>query len=350
MRRFKLIVLLIIISAAIVGLGAFGLRLRNRPESQPVAVSVLRTEQKYRRALDGIFVTCSTQSCAEEMRPPFAGVMVENMVEAQPISGLAQANFVIEAITESNITRFLTFYTLEEGREIAKIGPVRSARPYYLDFAAELDSLYAHVGSSPAAYELLRKVGVEGVYDLDQWYNSQYFWRDNGRERRAPHNVFSSAELLRKAYGEQNIDSKFESWQFKDDAPPDLRGNVNDIRVSYFAPYNVQWLYDKSANIYKRMQWGGIHRDAQWQEIVAKNIAVAFQKMEVLDNIGRKKFTTIGKGKGLVFQDGRVVVGTWKKPSARERLRFYDGEGKEVEFNAGVSWVHIMPEGYNVAY
>lgn len=315
--------------------------------------------QQVRRAIDGFFVA------PEAVRPPLAGVMVENMVEAQPISGIAGAALVFEAITEANITRFLAYFILD-GEELLEIGPVRSARPYYLDLASEFDALYAHVGSSPAAYEMLRKGGVDGVHDLDQWYNPQYFYSKAGRLK--PHHIYTTTGLLGEAYHareEQMANGEeyeVESWIYKNDAPPDLRGDVADISVAYGEPYGVRWLYDKSGNHYKRLQWGGVHTTADGQEIIAKNIAVAFQKMKVLDEIGRKEFTTLGEGQALVFQDGRVVSGIWKKPGAKadalapgtsspqERLRFYDAQGQEVEFNAGVTWVQIVPEGYAVGY
>ncbi|MDO8505198.1 MAG: DUF3048 C-terminal domain-containing protein [bacterium] len=246
---------------------------------------------------------------------------------------------------------------------------MRSARPYYLDFASEFNALYGHVGSSPAAYNMLRKNGVDGLYDLDQWYQSQYYVSKQGRAR--PHHLYTSTELLGRAYNEM-ISPPFEggarggleSWQFKNDAPTDLRGNISDISVGYVAPYTVRWSYDKFENHYTRIQWARpnfsaekvsvgydeIHKDENGKPIIAKNIAVAFMEMKVLDQIGRKEFKTIGEGEALVFQDGKVVVGTWKKPSARERLRFYHASGSEVQFNAGVSWVEIVPVGYKVKY
>lgn len=314
-----------------------------------------------RRAIDGVFVPEGQEN------PPLAGVMVENMEEAQPISGIDKAALVFEAVTEANITRFLAYFILDGEIEI---GPVRSARPYFLDWAAEFDTLFAHVGSSPAAYNLLRKSGVDGVQDLDQWYNSQYFFRKAGRPK--PHHLYITKELLSKAYEavltpshspsergrNETISSPFEgevrrglsSWQFKNDASPDLRGDVREITIGYVTPYEVTWLYDKSLNVYKRVQWSGVHTTADGQEIVAKNIAVAFQDMQILDEVGRKAFTTLGQGKGLVFQDGRVVVGTWKKLAVHERLRFYDSQGNEVEFNGGTTWVEIVPKGYKAAY
>ncbi|MBI2552220.1 DUF3048 domain-containing protein [Candidatus Uhrbacteria bacterium] len=343
--------------------------------------AVIAETPKVRRAIDGMMVEQGQEN------PPVAGVLVENMIEAQPISGIAEAALVFEAVTEANITRFLGYFVLPTytmaprnnaeqraagAAQISKavpaaltrnnaettieIGPVRSARPYFLDWAAEFNTLFAHVGSSPAAYNMLRVESVDGVQDLDQWYQPQYFYAKDGRPR--PHHLYTNTELLEKAY--QNFPPPLSPprqggdtvgvWKFKSDAPPDLRGDVNDIQIGYAAPYGAQWLYDKFENHYKRIQWDGAHRGANGKEIIAKNIAVAFQKMKILDAVGRKEFTTLGEGKGLVFQDGRVTVGVWKKPSARERMRWYDAQGHEVEFNAGVTWIEIVPENYGVRY
>ncbi len=404
-RKKEVIIAVILVTAVFVLM--WGIRpWKTRPSAQGGSVGQVVPVPQTRRALDGVFVE------KEKENPAIAGVMIENVVEAQPLSGIAQARQVFEAVTEANITRFLAYFVLPpspaptavvapspargegisgqfpsprgrgEGEGNIEIGPVRSARPYFLDWASEFDTLYGHVGSSPAAYELLRKKGVEGLYDFDQWYRSEYFFTKAGRAK--PHHLYTSAELLGMAHAKELTPSNsplergrnetissplqgevrrgFNSWQFKNDASPDLRGNVTDVRVGYVAPYNVQWKYDSQANEYGRLQWarpstqggsvgqGGPHKDANGKPIIAKNIAVAFMEMKVLDKIGRKEFTTIGEGKGLVFQDGRVVVGTWKKPAARERMRFYDGQGNEVLFNAGITWVEIVPKGYEVKY
>lgn len=370
-RRRREVVLATLLVVVVVGV-MVALARRERNTTTSASAQPVQEVPKIRRTLDGVFVEEGKE------RPPMVGVMVENMDEAQPISGIADANLVFEAVTEANVTRFLALFILggpasggpEAGPRDIEIGPVRSARPYFLDWASELDTLYGHVGSSPAAYEMLRKRGVEGVHDLDQWYKDEYYFKKNGRPR--PHHLYTNTELLRRAYekeytpsespplggGEKTISSPskgevrrgFEPWQFKNDAPPDLRGNVSEIKVGYGGQYAVQWLYDKSENHYKRMQWGGTHKDASGKEVITKNIAMAFQEMKVLDAIGRKEFKTIGEGKGLVFQDGRVVVGIWKKPSPRERMRFFDAQGGEVEFNAGVTWVEIVPKDYRATY
>lgn len=320
-------------------------------------------EELVRRTIDGVLVKKG------EENPPLAAVMIENMVEAQPIDGIDKANLIFESVTEANITRFLAVYTIDDTPSshwdssgsgvLAKarnfeIGPVRSARPYYLDWVTELNALYAHVGGSPEANKLIKQ-GI--VKDLDQWFESQYFWRDT--KKPGPHNVYTSADLLAQAVRKEEFTQKeIGHWQFKDDAASDARGLVEKITVGYNNPYNVEWQYNKEENEYQRLQWGdepptggdGVHRTADGNVIKAKNIAVAWLSMKVLDEVGRKWFGTTGQGKAVVFQDGQAIKGAWRKPSRGERMKFFNESGEEIEFNAGTTWIEILPQGYKVEY
>ena len=223
-RKKEVIIAVILVTAVFVLM--WGIRpWKTRPSAQGGSVGQVVPVPQTRRALDGVFVE------KEKENPAIAGVMIENVVEAQPLSGIAQARQVFEAVTEANITRFLAYFVLPpspaptavvapspargegisgqfpsprgrgEGEGNIEIGPVRSARPYFLDWASEFDTLYGHVGSSPAAYELLRKKGVEGLYDFDQWYRSEYFFTKAGRAK--PHHLYTSAELLGMAHAKE---------------------------------------------------------------------------------------------------------------------------------------------------
>lgn len=309
----------------------------------PAAAPATDTAAEFpRRAIDGM----ATEAGKEY--PPLAAVMVENMEEAQPIVGLDRASVVFESVMEANITRFLAFFVLGASDSAGKgvIGPVRSARPYFLDWAREFDALYAHVGSSPEADGLIKRGAVR---DLDQWFQSQYFWRDTARPR--PHNVYTSLDLLTKAADKKEMtETKIEGWQFKNDAEEGERGEVRRINVGYTEPYRVVWNYDLGRNVYRREQWGGVHRMADGAGVYPKNVAVAWLPMKVLDEVGRKWFGTIGEGEAVVFRDGEALRGVWKKNSREDRMRFFSEKGEEIVFNAGQTWIEIVPEGTEVNF
>lgn len=273
--------------------------------------------------------------------PQVAGVMIDNHEDAWPPTGIDQAFLVIEAPVEAGIPRMLAFFSEEQ--TVEQIGPVRSARPYYLDWANELDALYSHVGGSNAALDL---IASGGTFDMNQYWWGEYFWRANGN-RFAPHNVFTSTESLRAFYllrEEAGVAPTrlYDVWSWKDPEPTGKDGV--GLYVDFWAPvYTVDWEYDGESGQYLRSQFGRPHEVESGDRIVADNVAVVVTEIEVIDNVGRREIRTLGEGEGYVLQDGIVIEATWKKPSKSERLKFYNrATGEEIAMNAGITWIEVV--------
>ena len=96
-----------------------------------------------RRPLDGLMVKPEIASLR-----PYA-VMIDNLAAARPQFGLSAASLVYEAPAEGGITRYLAIFSADQTS--SQIGPVRSARAYFLNWAKELGATYVHVGGSPEA-------------------------------------------------------------------------------------------------------------------------------------------------------------------------------------------------------
>jgi hypothetical protein len=299
----------------------------------PIAVE----DNIIRRKIDGQAVKTE----AEANLYPVA-IMVENMVDSWPQTGLDKANLVIEAITEASIPRFVAFYASND--EIKKIGPVRSARPYYLDWANPFAPLYMHVGGAPEALQKIRS-GKYNLIDLDQFFWSEYYWRDKWRY--APHNVYTSSELIKEALTQKGLTTSadYPTWKYKNDLELAKRPEqVNDIKITYAVQfYKVRWQYNREENNYIRYQNGDIHKMSDGEWIKAKNVIVQINDMSVIDDIGRKKITTIGEGKAWVYRDGEKVEATWKKATINDGLKYYDGKGNEIELNGGTTWIEVIP-------
>jgi len=295
----------------------------------------------FRRKIDGI---CLESEEKVNLYP--VAVMIENMVEAWPLSGVDKANLIIEAPVEAAIPRFLAIYASDE--EIPKIGPIRSARPYYLDWAEEFRALYLHVGGSP---EALQKIKNYDIFDLNQFFNDQYFWRDHNRQ--APHNVYTSSELIEKALEAKELkEVAYESWLYKDEAKlEDRPAEVKDLVINFSAPiYRVTWKYNRETNDYLRYQGRDIQKMANGAEITAKNVVIQIAKIQIIDDYSRRKIWTVGEGKAFIFQDGKVIEGKWKKERRGARTKFYDLEDVEIEFNGGTTWVEVVPDEGLVSY
>ena len=297
------------------------------------------------RRIDGVLVP------EDESNFYPTAIIVENLTAARPQSGLDKAQIVYEALAEGGITRFLAIYARGHTAEVPQIGPVRSARPYYLDWTEELGAMFVHIGGSPQA---LTEINKRGIFDLNQFFNSKYFWRDKTLKAASEHTLFTSLDKLIFALRDKNkLDAKpvYDSWQFKSDKAQDSRpSDVKPITIDFSSfNYRVEYKYDREANDYARFQAGQPHLMKSGDAIRAKNVLVAYTKTTLADK-ERLAMETVGEGEALIFRDGEAIKGKWKKMSAKDRLKFYDSEGAEVSLNAGTSWVEIVPTDRVVKY
>lgn len=272
----------------------------------------------------------------ENQRP--LAVMIENESKARPQSGLDKADVVYEILTEGGITRFLALYL---GNQCTEIGPVRSSRPYFLDFAMEYDGIYVHYGASTQAYTDLKKLKLDAI---DGIYDTVTFWRD--KSRREPHNAYTeSSRILTTSEKRGYIKTPdFEPWQFSDKEATPLGDPLNKMKLTYFNNYSVSYTYDDERKAYKRYINGKPHTDRTTQEsIYVTNIIVQFLNTKVIDDEGKLKIDTTGSGKAYYISHGYVQEIQWKKESRSGRT-YYTVDGKDLYFNPGNIWIQIMPQ------
>ncbi|MDQ7815149.1 MAG: DUF3048 domain-containing protein [Patescibacteria group bacterium] len=286
------------------------------------------------RSLDGVLVTPD-----ESRLQPFA-VMVENQIDARPMLGPAKANIVFEMPVEGGITRYLLLF--DATSTVDAIGPVRSARPYYVDIADGFNAVYAHVGGSPDA---LTKIGtISGFRNLDEFSSGKYFWRST--KRSAPHNTYTRMDLLQSAAAAKKWPTgHFTAWHYKDDSQMEsttgtVRGDKDGPSLKYGGSYNVEWKFDKQKNIYVRYEGGSIQKDQDGEVVTAHNVIVLETDGSVLDNVGRLQIRTTGKGSAVLYRDGRSDKLVWRRTSG-ENFRWETVDGADALLNRGTTWVEV---------
>ncbi|OGF30245.1 hypothetical protein A2533_01895 [Candidatus Falkowbacteria bacterium RIFOXYD2_FULL_35_9] len=289
-----------------------------------------------RRKLDGL---CLSDTVSESF--PVV-VMIDNHTDANPPSGLSQASLVYEAIAEGSITRLVAVF--DSSSQIEEIGPIRSARPYFVDWASEFKAVYVHVGGSDEALTLIPS---RNIYDLNEFSNGGYFWRDIYRF--APHNSMTSMALVTQATSEKGWDEfdQFDSWIFKADAGIEDRGQVLNIKIDFGQPsHEVDWTYDSSTNSYLRSQAGLKYLDSDRNQLSTKNLVIMYSESKIIDDYGRRFTETIGSGNATIFLDGRAIDGVWQRDSVNNRTRFFDVDNHEINFNAGPTWIEVVPDHF----
>lgn len=334
-----------VVAALVLLLGGAGAAFEILRKPAPVATPVVKKEEPKEPVktiiyspLTGIAVT------KEQSELPVTGVMIENSPDARPQAGLNKAGVVFEAIAEGGITRFLALFQEEQPDYV---GPVRSVRPYYVDWLQGFDAAIAHAGGSG---EALNKIKAEGVKDLDQFAHGGSFKRVSNRY--APHNLYTNmADLTNLQRSKGWNTSTFTGFPRKPEqasSAPTARG-VN-IRISG-ALYDVRYDYDAASNSYKRVLAGKPHTDERSKEQISPKVVVALVSSYGIhaDRI-HSVYQTIGSGQAYIFQDGVVSDVIWEKTSPKAQITFKDSTGKPIPINAGQTWITATGLGTNVTF
>lgn len=280
-------------------------------------------------------------------RNPIA-IMVENHPDARPQAGLDKASIVYEAEAEGGITRFMAIFGPQDA---SKVGPVRSARTYYIDWALEYNAFYAHVGGSADGLALINQVAIKDINQFN--YGTQAFWRETANNVATEHTMFTDTEKLRDiaiSNDWETSTSDFKTLKFKDEIDNSLRPESQQISISFSGPlYDIIWNYNKENNEYLRTMGGSAHNDrVNGEQLKAKNIIVQEVSRQLITNSGGKQvwqMDTVGEGNAKIYQDGTKIDATWKKDSREERTIFYNLNNEEIKFNPGTTWYEIVEPG-----
>ncbi|MBU4362101.1 DUF3048 domain-containing protein [bacterium] len=286
----------------------------------------------------------------KEKESPFGSrplsIMIENSEEGRPQSGLDKANIVYEVLAEGGITRFLAIYYDQEAEEV---GPIRSARPYFVSKSLEHQAIYIHVGGSEEAYNFIKE---ENIDDINELVDFQPFWRST--DRKPPYNLYTSTTKLRKEANKLGYIEmlKKQEYQFEISRNEKLTGRETDsIVIPYNGTYTVSYKYQPESMKYIRFMNGEPHIDAKTKkQLAVDNIIIQFAGTKIIDEEGRLAVDFIGKGTGLLFFKGNSAEITWEKPDLRARTQFLDKEGNRIALTPGNVWIQIVPSDLTVKY
>lgn len=276
-------------------------------------------------------------------------VMIDNSNRAWPQAGLNKAYMVYEIIVEGGETRLMALF---KGVELDKIGPVRSARHYFLDYAMENDAIYAHFGWSPQAQSDIPRYSINNINGITE--STSVFWRV--KDKSQPHNaVTSTAALLKSANnkGYRTTSNKESVLNYVTDVV-NLENGQGAISVTIPHSYlqKVKYEYDEENQVYKRYARNKAQTD--WDtgnSVTTKNIIITFCNNYTLydgEDKGRQGLTNIGTFDGYYITNGKAIKIKCIKEARNLQTTYQDLEGNEIEVNDGNTWVHICPTNTDV--
>lgn len=334
-----------IVAACVLGAGGFALyhfvlAKKPAPIARPVVVQKAVTPAPAPTPLVSTLTGLPISDASINQRPVTA-VMIENSQDARPQSGLSQAGVVFEAIAEGGITRFLTLF---QDSEPTNIGPVRSVRPYYIQWLMGFDAGVAHVGGSGEALAMLKTLGVK---NLDQFYNPGPYHRISSRF--APHNMYSSVVALRELQQSKGYTSTYTGFARKPETKAATPTATSiDFSISG-AIYNPHYNYNAATNSYDRSEGGKPHIDQNTNQQLSPKVVIALVMQQGSNGI-YTTYNTIGSGEADVFQDGIVTKGTWHKDSNTAQFTFTDANGAALKLDPGQTWLSVVGSASRIAY
>ena len=279
---------------------------------------------------------------------PFA-VMIDNHSDAWPQAGLQQAYMIYEIVVEGGETRLMALF---KGADVEKIGPVRSARHYFIDYAMENDAIYAHFGQSPQAESDLKKFSIADINGIAE--DGTTFWRV--KDKYAPHNAVTSTEKLLKSAQNKKYRTTSSETSVLNYVTDEVNLENGQDAISVTIPHSnlqtVKYVYDEENKVYERYARKKEQKDwTTGETVTTKNIIVTFCNNYTLsdsENKGRQGLKNIGTFDGYYITNGKAIKIKCIKTARDEKTTYQDLEGNTINVNDGNTFVNICPIGSKV--
>ncbi len=283
---------------------------------------------------------------------PYA-IMINNIKVASPQSGLSAADILYEALVEYGITRFMAVFEAQDAMAdtTSRIGSIRSARHYFVNFANELDAIYVHFGGTSYASDQIENSHIDEVDGIKGGLANWAFTRDEAIQ--SPHNVFLNYSVmlnevfnssLRSEWGE-NREKIFNFYE--QDTTLENGQKAEKVTIQFSQSVRPYLIYDQNSGEYIRYQFGVLHKDANNdQPLTFKNIIVQYVKHAEISNGYLNMELDDEEGDGYYITNGIAVPIIWKRNVAENECRYYDTSGNELFINVGKTYIAIYPDDY----
>ena len=276
-------------------------------------------------------------------------VMIDNHSDAWPQAGLNQAYMVYEIIVEGGETRLMALF---KGADLDKIGPVRSARHYFIDYAMENDAIYVHFGQSPQAQSDIKKYSIDDINGIAE--DGTTFWRV--KDKAAPHNAVTSTDKLLESAKSKNYRTTSTEGSILnyvvDEVNLEEGLSAEKITIPHSDLQTVTYEYDEENKVYVRYARGKEQTDWDTDEtITTKNIIITFCNNYTLtdsENKGRQGLKNIGTFDGYYITNGRAIQIQCIKNAREEKTIYQDMNGNVIQVNDGNTFVNICPTNADV--
>jgi hypothetical protein len=282
---------------------------------------------------------------------PYA-VMIDNEgTRPLPQGGIYLAQVIYEIIVEGGTTRLMPVFW---DKEPTMIGPVRSSRHYFIDYAMEHDAIYVHFGYSPKAMQDIKTYKINNINGVAN--GGEVFW-DLTKDRNNWQDSYTSMEKV-KGYVERvkyrtETDKGLAFKYSEEDYDFTAGSSALNINIKYTSSYDCSFKYDEERKLYLRYRKGNPHMERITDEqLTAKNIIIQKVSNYTIkgDDAGRQEVNNVGSGEGYFISNGKCIEIKWSKKSRTDQTKYLDTDGNEIVLNPGQTWIQITPTNGKVTF
>jgi DUF3048 family protein len=285
---------------------------------------------------------------ASVLTRPALVVKINNHPLAWPQTGINQADIVFEELVEG-ISRFAVVF---HSQDSSPVGSIRSARTGDINIMALLGRpLLAWSGGNPGVVSAVKKANLVDVGYSFHSVDGGYF---RSTDRKAPHNLFAdTVKLFTLAKPDQGPPPHVFTFRAAADSLPATAKPVTGVKVS-FEGIQAQFVWDAVSSTWQRSQAlvGGAqkpHLDSKGAQVAPQNVVVMFcQYRPSPADPKSPEAQTTGTGDVWVFTGGKVIEGTWSRPTVKDPLTLADASGAPITLTPGQTWVELPKSGKGV--
>lgn len=296
------------------------------------------------------FTGLETTAEVVNLRPVM--IMIDNHHNARNQASLSKASIIYEMRVEGPYTRYAAIFE-KNPNENYLIGPIRSARPNFVELALANNAIYTHYGGSTDGLAMIYNTGVTDVDGgaVEGIATFRYF--DTGKY--APHNAYAYLDDL-YAYAESTgtpLTEESNNFKFNQEFTELSEAEtINAFNFVYDEVYNsVGYEYDANLKKYKRYREEIQMVDELTNDpVMPTNIIVMIADSYIYTDYGHKAFNTIGTGTGYYFTGGKMVPINWSKPDTFTPTTFTYQDGKELQLNPGQTWIEVIDSWMSINY
>lgn len=339
-KTFIIVLILLIVIAGIL----FAMKIMKENNTEVANTNdVITNEQEQKNDIE------MPKTLASDSRP--IAVMIDNHIDAMPQAGLLEADIVYEIIVEGGETRLMLIL---QDKDLDKIGPIRSARHYFLDYALENDAIYVHFGSSPQALSDIEKYSVDNINGINE--SSTSFWRVS--DKYAPHNAVTNTDNIMKIAQREGYATKTDKETVLNYVVKEVNledgETANTVTIPYSEVNTVKYKYDADKKEYVR--YSREEKQVDWdtkKTITTKNIIIEKADNWTLDDgsgKGRQTLDNIKTLDGYYITNGKVIPIKCEKTSRTSQTVYKDLEGNEIDVNDGKTFIQICPDDAKITF